>query len=55
MPLIIWGINIMLTWSTNYVMSSNGAASQATIFTMTDTKLYVPVATLSTQNNIKLP
>ena len=29
-------------------------ADQATTFSITDTKLYVPVATLSTQDNAKL-
>ena len=29
-------------------------AAQATTFSITDTKLYVPVVTLSTQDNIKL-
>ena len=35
----------------NWVISS---ATGATKFAITDTKLYVPVVTLSTQNNIKL-
>ena len=30
------------------------AANQKTTFAITDTKLYVPVVTFSTQNNIKL-
>ena len=30
-------------------------ADQGTTFSITDTKLYVPVVTLSTQDNAKLP
>ena len=33
---------------------SNAAANQGTTFTITDTKLYFPVVTLSTQDNAKL-
>ena len=36
------------------VMSSNVASNQATMFEVTDTKLYVPVVPLSTQDNAKL-
>ena len=39
-------INLILTWSANSVIS-NTAANQATTFGITDTKLFVPVATLS--------
>ena len=45
--------NLILTWSTNCVLS-NAAPIQATTFIITDTKLYVPVVTLSTQDNAKL-
>ena len=45
MPLINYEIDLILTWSANCVIS-NSAASQATIFAITDTKLYVPVVTL---------
>ena len=38
---------------TNYAIS-NAAANQAATFAVTDTKLYVPVVTLSTQDNAKL-
>ena len=44
----------MLSWSESCVVSSNGAANQATTFAINDTKLYVPVVTLSTQDNAKL-
>ena len=53
MPLIDCEINLMLTWSKNCIIS-NAAANQETTFGITDTKLYVPVVTLSTQDNEKL-
>ena len=40
-------INLFLTWSANCDIS-NTAANQATTFAITDTKLYVPVVTFST-------
>ena len=46
-------INLILTWSEKCVIS-NAAANQATTFSVIDTKLYVPVVTLSTENNEKL-
>ena len=46
MPLINCEVNLILTWSSTCVITdSNGAGT----FAMTDTKLYVPVVTLSTQ------
>ena len=51
MPLTSWEVNLILVWSENCVFSS---ATGATKFAITDTKLYVPVVTLSTQDNIKL-
>ena len=51
MPLISCEINLILTWSEDYVISS---ATQETKFITTDTKLYVPVVTLSSQYNAKL-
>ena len=44
----------MLTWFTNGVILSNAYANQVTTFEIADTKLYVPVVTLSTQDNTKL-
>ena len=44
MPLINCKINLILTWSANCV-KSKFAASQDTIFTITDIKRYVPVIT----------
>ena len=53
MPLINCEVNIVLTWSSTCVIASVIAANQAATFTITDTKLYVPVVTLSTQENTK--
>ena len=53
MPLINYEINFILMWSVNCVIS-NAAENQATTFAITDTKLYVPVVALSTQDNAKL-
>ena len=50
-PLINCEINLILTWSEDCVISF---ATGATKFETTDTKLYVPVVTLSTQDNEKL-
>ena len=51
MPLINCEVNLILTWSSTCVITnSNGAGT----FERTDTKLYVPVVTLSTQENTKL-
>ena len=48
MPLINCEVNLILTWSSTCVITnSNGAGA----FAITDTKLYVPVVTLSTQEN----
>ena len=51
MPLINCEINLILTWSEDCVIS---CATGATKLKITDTKLYVPVVTLSTQGNVKL-
>ena len=55
MPLINCEINLILTWSTNCVIVSTNVANQNVMFEITDTKLYVPVINLSTQDNSKLP
>ena len=54
MPLINCEINLILTWSSTCVIVSTDIANQAATFEITDTKLYVPVVTLSTQENAKL-
>ena len=43
-----------MTWSRNYVTISTNIANQNPTFTITETTLYVPVVTLSTQDNSKL-
>ena len=53
MPLINCEINLNLIWSTNCVIVSTNVANQNATFEITDTKLYVPVVTLSTQDNSK--
>ena len=50
-PLINCEINLILTWSDRCF---NPIANQLPTFTITDTKLYVLVVTLSTQDNVKL-
>ena len=54
MPLINCEINLILTWSSTCVIVSTNIANQVATFEITDTKLYVPVVTLSTQENAKL-
>ena len=51
MPLINCEINLILTCSEKCVLSNN---TKATTFTITDTKLYALVVTLSTKDNAKL-
>ena len=43
-----------MTWSENCVIISTNVANQNPTFTITETNLYVPVVTLSTQDNAKL-
>ena len=50
MPLINCEVNLTLTWSKTFIISS---AIGETKFAITETKLYVPVVTLSTQDNAK--
>ena len=53
-PLINCEINLILTWPENSVIVFTNVANQGATFAVTDTKLYVLVVTLSTQNNAKL-
>ena len=53
MPLINCEVNLILTWSSTCVLIATGVPNQAATFAITDTKLYVPVVTLSTQENTK--
>ena len=54
MPLINCEINLILTWSTNFIIVSTNVANQNATLEITDTRLYVPVVTLSMQENAKL-
>ena len=51
MPLINCEVNLILSWSEDSVISS---ATGATKFKITETKLYVPVVTLASQDNVNL-
>ena len=53
MPLINCEVNLILTWSSTCFLIAAGVQNQAATFAITDTKLYVPVVTLSTQENTK--
>ena len=54
MPLINCKINLILTCSAYYFIVAGLVVNQSPTFTITDTKPYVPVVTLSTQENAKL-
>ena len=47
-------INLIWTWSVNYVIIYTNVANQNPTFEITEIKLYVPVVTLSTQEYAKL-
>ena len=51
MPLINCEDNLILTWSSTCVITNY---TDARTFSITDTKLYVPIVTLSTQDYVKL-
>ena len=61
MPLINCKIYLELNWNNNYVMYSadayaggDNANNRETTFQITSTKLYVPLFTLSTKDNVNL-
>ena len=54
MSLINCEIELVLTWSKNSVIISTNNANQIPTFTITETNLYVPVVTLTTEDNSKL-
>ena len=54
MTLINCEINLMLKWSANCVIVSTNVANQNATFAITHAKLYVPIITLSAQDNAKL-
>ena len=51
MPLISCEVNLILTWSSTFVITNYTGVGA---FAISDTKLYVPVVILSTQDNSKL-
>ena len=51
MPLINCKINLIITWSANCVISE---VNRVTTIPLADTKLYAPVVTLSTNDQVKL-
>ena len=53
MLLINCEINLILTWSEDYISISGIIDMQVPKFSITDVKLYVPVVNLSTQENVK--
>ena len=52
MPLINCEIRLQLKWSKKCILLAGTAANQVPEFTITDTKVYVHVTTLSTQDNV---
>ena len=54
MPLINCEVNLILTWSADCVIIYTGVANKIPTFAITETNLYVPVVTLSIQDNAKL-
>ena len=54
MSLINCEVNLILTWSKKCVIVSTDVAGQNATFAITNTTLYVPVITLSQQDNAKL-
>ena len=53
MALINCEVNLILTWSSTCVVIATNIPNQNAAFAITDTKLYVPVVTLSTPENTK--
>ena len=54
MPLVNCEVELILAWSASCVEIYNNDENQVPTFTITETNLYVPVVTLSTQDNTKL-
>ena len=50
---INYEINVILTWSANCFIAARTANNQVPKFETTDTKLYINIVTLSTQDNVK--
>ena len=53
MPLINCKVGLSLNWTENCALTTAANASKA-IFNITDAKLYVPIVTLSAEDNVKL-
>ena len=53
MPLINCEVELILNWSANCVIIYTNVNNQVPTFTITETNLYVPIVTLSTQDNEK--
>ena len=51
MPLINCKIELSLNWYENCILSNSGTAAT---FKITDAKLYIPIATVKTEDNTKL-
>ena len=51
MPLSNFEVDLILTWSNDCVITNSSGEGK---FAITETKLYVPVVTLSTKDNEKL-
>ena len=51
MPLINCEVNLILTWSKDFFITNSTGEEK---FAITETKLYVPVVTLSSKDNEKL-
>ena len=54
MPSINCEVELILTWSVVCVIIYTDAANQVPTFKVTETNLYVPIVTLSLQDNAKL-
>ena len=54
MSLINCEVELILEWSANCVIIYTNVANQVPTFTITETNVYVPVVTLSTEDNAKL-
>ena len=54
MPLINCEVELILNWSANCVIIYTNVNNQVPTFTVTETNIYVPVVSLSTQDNEKL-
>ena len=54
MPSVNCEVSITVTSSANYIILSAAVANQAAVFAITDTKVYVPVVTLSRHDYAKL-